>query len=213
MSDTVITPTPMEEFLNEESDVIEVDLLQTNLTAIASAETGELDASQSAIASLTTHGDAHVSTSAIGLLNGVTTNVTQSVAGAVIADANATVVQSVTPAIVARHVDVANSASAVTVADDVNATRTWIGLMAARNATLSQDSRVLIDWKGAIILGLVLLGGFGMVAVVVWFAGRRVIAALGELRESLNLPDISSLAHLPHVPAWVGRLASMRHAA
>lgn len=211
MTDTVTTP--LEDFLDEESDVIAVDLLQASMTAIASAETGELDATQSAIASLTTHGDAHVSGSAIGLLNGVTTNVKQSVAGAVIADANALVEQSLTPAIVARHVDVTGSASAVTVAEDVTATKTWIGLMAARNATLSEDSRVLIDWKGAIILGLFLLGGFGLVAVVVWFAARRVIGALAEVRDSLHLPGISSLAHLPHVPEWVGKVVGMRHAA
>lgn len=211
MSDT--TTTPLEDFLDEESDAITVDMLQTSMTAIASAETGELDAAQSAIANLTTHGDANVSTSVIGLLNGVTTNVKQSLAGAVVADANASVSQSVTPAIVARHVETTGSASAVTVAEDVTATKSWIGLMAARNATLSEDSRVIIDWKGAIILGLFLLGGFGIVAVVAWFASRRVVGALADVRDNLRLPDLSALAHLPHVPEWVGKAVGMRHAA
>lgn len=211
MSDT--TTTPLEEFLDEERDAITADMLRTNMTAIASAETGELDAAQSAIASLTTHGDANVSTSVIGLLNGVTTNVKQSLAGAVVADANASVSQSVTPAIVARHVETTGGASAVTVAEDVTATKSWIGLMATHNATLSEDSRVIIDWKGAVILGLFLLGGFGIVAVVAWFASRRVIGALADVRDSLHLPDRSAIAHLPHVPEWVGKVVAMRHAA
>jgi hypothetical protein len=101
-------------------------------------------------------------------------------------------------------VELTANASAVTVADDVTATKSWIGLMAARNATLSEGSHVIIDWKGAVILGLCLLCGFGIVAMIAWFAARRIIGALADLRDT---------PHLPHVPGWVGKLVAMRRAA
>lgn len=209
MSDT----TMMEDELLDESGTIEVDLLQASMTAIASADTGELDASKSAIASLTAHGDTYVSTSAIGMLDGVNVEMHQSMAGAVIADANASVHSSAAPVVIARNVDLVSSGSAVTVASEVTAAGSWIGLMAARNATLSEDSRVILDWKGALIIGLCLMGGFGLLALAVWFAARRVIGALLDLRDNLHIPDLSRLANLPHVPDWAGRVLKMTHAA
>jgi hypothetical protein len=194
-----------------ESEPVTVDSLSARMTAIGSAQTASLTATQSALGNVSVEGGATVSASMVGMLSAGDVTLRQSAVGAVMADGDASVSQAFSPLIVGRRVETSGTVNCLTVAEESSATRSWIGLMAARNATLLEGSRVLIDWRAALILGLVVLGGFGIVAVVVWLAARRVIAAVASV--SANLPHLPHLPQMPHIPEWVGKLASMRHAA
>lgn len=188
-----------------------VDSLNASRTALGSARTTSLTAAQSALGNVSVEGNATVSASVVGMLSTGDVTLRQSAAGAVMADGNAAVSQSFAPLIVGRRVETSGTVNCMTIAEESSATRSWIGLMAARNATLHEGSRVVIDWRAALILGLFMLGGFGIIAGVIWLAARRMIQAVSSL--SANLPHLPHLPELPHIPEWVGKLASLRRAA
>ena len=185
-----------------------VDSLNASMTALGSARTTSLTATQSALGNVSVEGDATVSASIVGMLSSGDVTLRQSAAGAVMADGDATVSQAFSPLIVGRKVETSGTVNCVTIAEESSVTRSWIGLMAARNATLHEGSRVVIDWRAALILGLLMLGGFGIIACVIWIVARRAIEAVSSL--SANLPH---LPEVPHMPDWMGKLASLRRVA
>jgi hypothetical protein len=218
MSDETMMPTaPAAEELDLEPIVLEE--LHANMTAIGSAEAATLVASQSALGNVSVEGDAEVSASAVGGLSTIgSAAVRQSIVGAIMSDGEASLSQGMAPLIMAKRVDMSTSGACVVAADDVSVTKSWIGLMAARNATLSEDSRVVIDWRAALIIGALLMGGFAIVAVGVFLAGRRIADALGRATDKLpdlhNLPHMPDLSHLQaDLPAIIARIAKMRRAA
>lgn len=214
MTDETTVPTGSaieDDALVEIDELIEIDVMEASMSCMGSVQTGELEAMACAIGSASVDGDAFVSASAAGLVTAGYAEVRQGLAGAVVSDGEAKVSQSFTPLISARRVDMAGSANCLTFADEASATRSWIGLVAARNVTVSDDSRVIIDWRGAIILGLFMLGGFGIVAAVVWLTGRRVIGALSRI--SARIPHLPSMPHLPDLSRMVSAVARLRRAA
>ena len=73
---------------------------------------------------------------------------------------------------------------------------------------------MVLDWKAALILAAVLLGIFGVVAVVGVLLARQSMRATAELRS--RHPRLLELSHLPgppHLPEWVHTLEKLRHSA
>jgi hypothetical protein len=122
------------------------------------------------------------------------------------AEGDAAVAQSATPLIMAQRVDMSSGASCMIVGDEVTTRHSWIGLVASRHTTLSEDSRVIIDWKGALILAAMMLGVAGVLVLLAWLVGRRVARAASHL--SSRLPH---LPHLADMPAPIRFVAGLRH--
>jgi hypothetical protein len=175
-------------------------------TVEGSTSSGPLSATQSAIGSATVSGDASVSACAVGSISARAAAIKQSFSGAVMTEGDASVTQSATPLIMAQRVDMSSGASCMIVGDQVTARHSWVGLVASRQTTLSEDSRVIIDWKGALILTAVMLGVAGVVVLLVWLVGRRVARAASHL--SARLPHLPTLADMP---APIRFVAGLRH--
>ncbi|MDO8963424.1 MAG: hypothetical protein Q7W30_02915 [Coriobacteriia bacterium] len=204
-NDTVTAPNdldaPVDLLDGIDDETVVVEVMEAHMTAIAAVDTNEFSANQSAVATASVEGDAYLNTSAVGMMTTDSATVRQSLAGAISSETDVMVTQSAVPLIIAKKVDLDSSASCMVVATEATAARSWVGLLAARNATLSEDSRVIIDWKAALILGACLLGGFGIIAVGVFFGARRIAGAISDLGDRIpKLPDLSGLANLPHMP-------------
>jgi hypothetical protein len=157
----------------EECDVVEVVAMQASMTAIGSVSAEEFDASQCAIGSASIDGDASVGASAIGMLSANSVGLHQGYASLMVVDGDVSVDQGGAQVIVARTVGIEQCGVGTLVAGEANVAHSWVGLMAARNATLSDDSRVIVDARTAIIIGAGLLGGLAAVAVAIFLGSRR----------------------------------------
>jgi phage-related tail fiber protein len=163
--------------------------------AEGSTSSGPLAATQSAIGSATVSGDATLSASVVGSVSAKAASIRQSFAGAVMTEGDATVAQSGTPLIMAQRVDMQSGASCMVIGDEVTTRRSWVGLVASRHTTLTEGSRVIIDWKGALVLAAVMLGAAGIIVLLLWLVGRRLAHAASHLSE--RLPHLPHLADLP----------------
>jgi hypothetical protein len=102
------------------------------------------------------------------------------------------------------------------VAGDASVARSWVGFMAARNAEISDDSRVIIDTRAGLIIGAFLLGGLGLLAVATYLGARRIaerMPHLPHLPHMPQMPHLADLRRLPDLPAISAMVAKMRHAA
>ncbi|MDO8916321.1 MAG: hypothetical protein Q7W16_09600 [Coriobacteriia bacterium] len=170
---------------------------------------GALTASQCAFGSMDVTGDTVLRQSAIGMLSAKgSSTLERGCVGAVMAEGDVTVRQSAPGLIIGRRVEAEHSGSCVMVGSETEVRRGWVGLLLSRKTTLSEDSRVLFDWKAALILAAVMLGIFGIVLVIVFVLARRAMRTATELRSRLpHLPE------LPHLPDWVHALDRLRKSA
>ena len=77
---------------------------------------------------------------------------------------------------IARSVEAENTGSLGIVAGNVKINRGWVGIVAAPRAEISEDSRVFMGPAAAAIIGLALLGVFGIVSAMV----PRLLRQVGE---------------------------------
>jgi len=224
------------EFGMDDDGTIDVMTMSASMTAIGSVNTEEFEATQSAIATAIVEGDASVSASAIGSLNAASAGVHQALAGVMVVDGDVSIDQGGAGVIVANSVGVEHGGVGTLIAGDATLARSWVGVMAARNATLSDDSRVIIDARAALIIGGLLFGGFGLVAVAVYMAGRRIadrmphlpfaaarhaaaadaghMAAMVRARmQGMSLPHLADLPKMPDLSAVADMLGKLRRAA
>ncbi len=188
-----------------DEDAIYVDSLTATFSAIASAEADEIHASGSAIGSATAgsltatasaiglaniDGDAHISVSAVPIVRttgGATFS--QAYASAVLVGGELQVHQAAAPVMVGKTLAATQVGAGVVVTGDAEITRSTIGLLLSRSANVSDDSRVLLSTKGALIIAAALFGGFAFVAIAMIVGAQRV---------SQWRPDFS----LPELPEW-----------
>lgn len=171
----------------------------TNLTAVAAAEADTIHATASAIASARTHtlnttgsavgfaqveGDARISLSAVPLVIAKgDADFKQAYASAFIASNEVSVTQGGAPLIMGRQVSVKSGGAVAVMAGQADISRGWVGLLLAKDATVAEDSRVVFTTKAALIIALALLGGFGLIAVGVYYGARR----LAQSRPTISL--------------------------
>jgi hypothetical protein len=222
MSDTELTTDAAgttggepDEILEDENDVLEVVAMHASSTVLGSVSAEEFDAEQCLIGSATVDGDASIGASALGVLSANSVGIHQGGAAVMVVDGDVSIDQGAAQVIVARSAGLERGGVGILVTGEADLARSWVGVMAARNATLSDDSRVIIDAKAALIIGALLFGGFGLVALAVLMAGRRIAAriphmpwaAAGHRGGSLQghmakmmRARMGGAAHMPHMP-------------
>jgi hypothetical protein len=117
--------------------------------------------------------------------------------------------------VVARSVDIDTGGACCVVAGDASVARSWVGFMAARNAQISDDSRVIIDTRAGLIIGAFLFGGLGLLAVATYLGARRIAERTPHLPHLPHLPQMPHLAELRKLsesPAVAAMIARLRHA-
>ena len=208
----VVVPEAAEEPAAPPTDeALKVEALQTNMTALASAEAGTLSATQSALGNVSVAGAADVATSIVGVVSSKgEAAVRQGFSGAVLAEGDATITQGGGGLIIAKKMDIDSGGGVALVASEAELKKSYVGLLLARKATFSEDSRVLFDWKAALILTAVLIGGVGIIALVIFLVGRSIAARVRHLTD--RLPHMPQLPHV-EIPDWVRTVARMRRAA
>jgi hypothetical protein len=180
-------------------DVLEVVAMHATTTAIGSVSTEEFDAEQCLIGNAAVEGDASIGTSVVGVVSADSVGIHQAAAAVIVVGGDASIDQGGAQVIVAQTVGIDQGGAAVLVAGEANLARSWVGVMAARNATLSDDSRVIIDTRAALIIGGLLFGGLGLVACAVFMGARRVAMRMPRL------PFAGRHGHGMHgMPMWSG---------
>jgi hypothetical protein len=157
----------------DECGVIEVVAMHASMTAIGSVSAEEFEATQCAIGSASVDGDVSVSASAIGALSANSVGIHQGMTSVMVVDGDVSIDQGAAQFVMARTVGIEQGGVGTLIASEANLARSWVGVMAARNATLSDDSRVIVGTRAAIIIGAGLLGGLAAVALAVFFRGHE----------------------------------------
>jgi hypothetical protein len=198
-----------------EQDAPPAETIAASMTALESAETGPMTATRCAIASAVVSGDANLSGSAVGMISAAgSAGLERGCACVVMSEGDVAVKQGCAGLIMGKRVELEQSGGGVMIGGETEVRRGWIGLLLARKATLSEDSRVLFDWKAALILAAVMLGIFGVILVIAFILARRAMRIASELRSRLpHLPEFPHLPDMPHLPDWVHAFDRLRRSA
>jgi hypothetical protein len=188
---------------------VNADNLQASTSAIGSVSTGKLEATASALGMTTVEGDATVTASAAPIVysKGDTT-VQQSYASAVIAGGGSftRVRQAAAPLIIGKSMELEQVGAVAVVSGDARVRNSWVGIVVGPHVEISDDSKVLVSTRGALIIAAALLGGFGLVAIALSAGMGRVMAmrrrrAAIERLTSIPGQVTDQLRHLPeHLP-------------
>lgn len=193
-------------------EFVEVEIMEASMSAFGSVVCDEFDGRYSAIGSASVAGDAELGGSLVGAINAESVALRQGVAGAMVVSGDAAISQGCAPMVIAQSVEMESSGACMVVTGDASVARSWVGFMAARNATVSDDSRIIIDTRAGLIIGGLLFGGLGLLAVAVYLGARRIAERVPHLPHLPHLPQMPHLADLRKSPefqrvaAMVGRL-------
>lgn len=170
----------------------------TTLSAVGSVHADAFAATGSLIGVANVERDARITASvAPAVLSRGATIVQQSYTSAIIVGGGAEtrIHQAAAPIIVGKTTEMVQSGACTVVTGEANIRNSWVGMVLSPKATVSEDSRVLISPAAAIIIGLALITGIGVVAVVAVLLARRAY----EQRRSAFM---ARLPHLPDFSAW-----------
>jgi len=222
------SPDEMDVPFEDDADFVEVDMMEASMTAIGTVATEEFEGNQCLIGQAIVEGDASMSATAIGMLTAGSVGLHQGGAGVLVVEGDVAIEQGAAQLIVAKRVDMDQAGAGVMVVGDASVARSWVGLMAARNATVPDAPRVLIDAKAAPTLGCLPFGGLRLVAIAVFLGARRMAARLPRLPHwahsvhgmpshlrNVRMPEIPKLPDLPKMPdmsAIADMIAKLRHA-
>ncbi len=172
---------------------LESERLQANLSAIATAQTGSLEAVGSAVGFANVSGDASLTASAAPIVYAKgDISVRQCYTSAVLAGGDMDISQAGAPLIVGKKLDVSQGGALVMLSGESMVSNGFVGILLTPKATVADDSRVLIGTKAALIIAAALLGGFGLVALVMVLGVRRVMS----WRPQINVPQLPNIAGL-----------------
>jgi hypothetical protein len=172
---------------------LESEKLQANLSAIATAQTGSLEAVGSAVGFASVSGDASLTASAAPIVYAKgDISVRQCYTSAVLAGGDMDISQAGAPLIVGKKLDVSQGGALVMLSGESMVSNGFVGILLTPKATVADDSRVLIGTKAALIIAAALLGGFGLVALVMVLGVRRVMS----WRPQINVPQLPNIAGL-----------------
>ena len=176
--------------------------LQANLSAVAHATAEEFEAVGSAIGFATVGRDAVITASATPLVHAKgDIHVRQSYTSAVLAGGNMDISQAGAPVIIGKKLSIEQGGGLVMLAGEAEVSNGFVGVLLAPKATISDDTKVLLSTKAALIIAAALFGGFALVAVVMALGVRRVMT----WRPTINVPS------LPEMPDFAGMSRTFRH--
>jgi len=171
--------------------------VQANLSAVAHVTAEEFEAVGSAVAFATAGGDAVITASATPLVYAKgDVHIRQSYASGVLAGGDMDISQAGAPVIIGKKLSVNQGGGLVMLAGEAEVSNGFVGVLLAPKATMSDDTKVLMSTKAALIIAAALFGGFALVAVVMALGVRRVMS----WRPTVNVPalpefpDFSSMA-------------------
>jgi hypothetical protein len=166
---------------------LESSSVQASLSVIGTAQAEEFEAVGSAVGFVSAGGDATITASASPIVHAKgDIHVRQAYTSAVIAGGDMEISQAFAPIIVGKQLSVHQGGGVVMLAGDAKVSNGFVGVLLSPRAEISDDSRVLLSTKGALIIAAALLGGFGILAVVVALSARRAMS----WRPSIQLPDM-----------------------
>lgn len=183
-------------------DDLEVERVEASLSAIASVTTDSLSATGSAVGMAKVGGDARAQLSVVGLVAASgNAELHQSYASAFVAGDTMSVSQAAVPMGLARTITFEQSGALVSAAGETTVKRSFVGLLLSGRTEVSEDSKVLLSTRAALIIAAALLGGFGFVAIAIYLGARRV----SQWRPSISLPSMRELPSLKDLPAFAQR--------
>jgi hypothetical protein len=179
------------EIASHVSGTLEAETIQANLSAIATAQAGSLEAVGSAVGFANISGDATVTASAAAVTYAKgNVTVRQSYTSAVLAGGDMDISQAGAPLIIGKQLSVQQGGALVMLSGESTVSNGFVGVLLSPRATVSEDTRVLIGPKAALIIAAALLGGFGIVALVMVLGVRRVMT----WRPQINVPPLPNIA-------------------
>lgn len=160
---------------NADSGPLQADHVAIERSAVGSVTARQADIAGSAVGSLSAEGQVTVSMSATGIVNGqADVSLDKGYATVMVAGGDLSVRQGGGSVLAGNTVSVDTGGAALMVAGEADVRKGWIGILLTRDANLSEDSRVIVDTKAAIIISAVLAAGFAMVAAIMADAFGRV---------------------------------------
>ena len=163
-------------------DRAKAEAMRANMSAIATADVGDLHTTGTAIGVATVGHDVDLTTSAAGLISAQgDVSIHQAVSWGIFSKGDVSVNQGGSAVVVARDYKVDSGVACTVIATEATVNKGWIGFLLAPKATISDDSRVFIGTTAALIIGAAILLGFGILAV----AGMRTARAAMAWRPKL----------------------------
>jgi hypothetical protein len=188
------------------------DAVQANLSAMGSVSAGSLSATGSAIGAAAIDGDATITASMVpAMMTRGDLTFQQSYASAVIVGGagDTKVHQAFAPLIVGKTMDVTQAGACALVTGEADIKSSWVGIVLSPKTTVSDNSRVFISTKAALIIALALFGGLGLVALAITFGVRRIM----HWRPSISLPGLPEIPNMPNLAELQERFSHLRRAA
>jgi len=134
------------------------------------------DTTRGVVASVTSAGEARISSSIAGFVSAQgDASVAQSASAVVLAQGNSDIEQSAVAALVTRTMTGDRVYNAASVSGEMSVSRSWIGVALTPRLQVSEDSRVIIGPVGALIIATAIFGVFGILAALGYFAARRAM--------------------------------------
>ena len=163
-------------------DRARAEAMRANMSAIGTADVGDLHTTGTAVGVATVGHDVDFTTSAAGLVSAQgDVTVHQAVSWGVFSKGDVSVSQGGSVVVVARDYRAESGAACAVVATEASVSKSWVGFLLTPKATVSDDSKVLIGTTAALIIGGAILLGFGVLAV----AGVRTAKAAMAWRPKL----------------------------
>lgn len=171
---------------------LEADIVDATGCAFARASTSDLGMGASAIALAEVHGDAWARFSAVALAyaEGDIT-LSTSYTSAVVAGGVVEMKTSLAPVVAGKEVSLDTSWACIAAGGEVTVENSWVGIVISPDATIAENSRVLITPRVGLLIGAFLFGGLGLIALAIYVGARR----LAEWRPSVSLPTFSLGRH------------------
>lgn len=224
---TAITPestSAAEALLGEpaESTAPHPQDVSVSLSAIGTVSADTFSATGSAIGVASVDGDAAITASVTpAIMTRGTTTVQQSYASAIIVGGGAEtrMHQAAAPLIIGKTVDMSQSGAVALVTGKAHVRQSWVGVVLSPKTKVSEDSRVIVSTSAALIIGVAVLGGLGLVAAAIVFGAREAarrraaavhpMLALPHLRHMPHLPDFSAM-RMPDMAAVQAKLRELK---
>lgn len=166
---------------------LEGEAVQASLSAIGAAHAEEFEAVGSAVGFVSAGNDVTITASISPIVHAKgDIHVRQAYTSAVIAGGDMEISQAVAPIIVGKQLSIQQGGGVVLLAGEAQVSKGFVGVLLSPNATVSDDSKVLLSTKAALIIAAALFGGFALVAVVMIIGARRVM----NWRPNIQLPDM-----------------------
>jgi hypothetical protein len=171
---------------------LEADIVDATGCAFARASTSDLGVGASAIGLAEVHGDAWARFSAVALAyaEGDIT-LSTSYTSALVAGDVVEMRTSLAPLVAGKEVSLNSSAACIAAGGEVSVENGWVGIVISPRATIGEGSRVLITPRVGLLIGALLFGGLGLVALAIYLGARR----LAEWRPTVSLPTFSLGRH------------------